>query len=109
MREEGRERWQCMVVVVLVGCSDVTEIHDLFHFGAITHLIPVLVRVSIAVKRHHDHSNSFKGKHFIGSWLTDQRCSSLWQEAWWHIGRHGWCWRGAESSTSRSSGSGKEE
>ena len=26
----------------------------------------VLVRVSVAVKRHHDHDNSYKGKHFIG-------------------------------------------
>ena len=25
----------------------------------------VLVRVSIAVKRHHDHDNSYKGKHLI--------------------------------------------
>ena len=28
----------------------------------------VLVRVSIAVKRHHDHSTSFKGKRLVG-WL----------------------------------------
>ena len=26
----------------------------------------VCLRVSIAVKRHHDHSNSYKGKHLIG-------------------------------------------
>jgi hypothetical protein len=26
----------------------------------------VLVRVPIAVKRHLNHSNSYKGKHFIG-------------------------------------------
>jgi hypothetical protein len=29
--------------------------------------LAVLVRVSIAVKRHHDHSNSYKGRHLIGS------------------------------------------
>ena len=29
----------------------------------------VLVRVSTAVKRHHDHGNSYKGKHFIGAGL----------------------------------------
>ena len=29
----------------------------------------VLVRVSIAVKRHHDHSNSYKGKHLTGAGL----------------------------------------
>jgi hypothetical protein len=27
------------------------------------------LRVSIAVKRHHDHCNSYKGKHFIGAGL----------------------------------------
>jgi hypothetical protein len=26
-------------------------------------------RVSVAVKRHHDHSNSYKGKHLIGDGL----------------------------------------
>ena len=29
-------------------------------------LIDVIVRVSIAVKRHHDHNNSYKGKPLIG-------------------------------------------
>lgn len=29
----------------------------------------VLVRVSMAVKRHHDHSNSYRGKHLIGTGL----------------------------------------
>jgi hypothetical protein len=32
-------------------------------------ILPVLVRVSITVKRHHDHSNSYKGKHFTGTGL----------------------------------------
>jgi len=27
------------------------------------------LRVSIVVKRHHDHSNSYKGKHLIGAGL----------------------------------------
>jgi hypothetical protein len=31
--------------------------------------ISVLVRVSIALKRHHDHGNSYKGKHLIGAGL----------------------------------------
>ena len=31
-----------------------------------TFIAPVLVRVSIAMKRHHDHNNSSKGKHLIG-------------------------------------------
>ena len=34
----------------------------------------VLVRVSIAVKRHHDQGNSYKGPHLIG---TDYRFSLL--------------------------------
>ena len=29
------------------------------------HTASVFVRVSIAVKRHHDHGNSYKGKHLI--------------------------------------------
>jgi len=28
-----------------------------------------LLRASIAVKRHHDYSNSYKGKHLIGAGL----------------------------------------
>jgi hypothetical protein len=45
----------------------------------------------IAVKRHHDHGLSYKGKHLIGAGLQFQRFSplSLYQEAWWHVGRHG--------------------
>ena len=31
----------------------------------------------IAIKRHHEHSNSYKGKYLIGGWLTAQRISSL--------------------------------
>ena len=61
----------------------------------------VLVRVSVAMKRHHDHGNSHKGKHLIGAGLQFQRFSPLlsWQEAWQHAGRHG-AGEGAESSTS---------
>ena len=39
--------------------------------------ISVLVRVSIAVKRHHDQSNSSKRSHLIGVGLQVQRFSSL--------------------------------
>ena len=55
----------------------------------------------IALKRHHDHSNSYKGKHLIWAALPFQRFSLLssWQEAWQHAGRHG-AGGGAESSTS---------
>jgi len=38
--------------------------------------ISVLVRVSIAMKRHHDH-NSYKGQHLIGTDLQVQRFSPL--------------------------------
>jgi hypothetical protein len=45
--------------------------------------------VSVAVKRHHYHGNSYKGKHLIGAGLQFQRFSPLsCQEAWWHTGRH---------------------
>lgn len=49
--------------------------------------VSVLVRVSIAVKRHYDHGNSYKGKHLI----QFQRFSPLssWQQACHPGGRHG--------------------
>ena len=45
----------------------------------------------IVVKRHRDHSNSYKGKDFVGPGLSFQRFSSLssWQEARWCAGSHG--------------------
>jgi hypothetical protein len=51
----------------------------------------VLVRVSIAVERHHNHGNSYKGIHLIEAGLQFQKFSplSLWQEAWWQAGIHG--------------------
>ena len=36
------------------------------HSCSVTHFGTVLVRVSIAVKKHHGQGNSYKGKHFIG-------------------------------------------
>ena len=50
-----------------------------------------LVRVSIAVKRHRDQVNSYKGQHLIGTGLKLQRFSPFpsQQEAWQHAGRHG--------------------
>jgi hypothetical protein len=43
------------------------------------------------VKRHHDHGNSYKGKHLVEDGLNFQRFSpvSSWQEAWQRAGRHG--------------------
>jgi hypothetical protein len=60
----------------------------------------VLVRISIAVKRHHDQGNSYKGQHLIGAGLQVQRFSPLssrW-EAWQHPGRHD-AGEGAESTS----------
>jgi hypothetical protein len=61
------------------------------------------------VKRHHDHDNSYKGKHLIGAGLQFQRFSPLssWQEAWQDAGRHG-AEEEAESSTSGSKDSPKK-
>ena len=59
----------------------------------------VLLRTSIAVKKCHDHGNSYKGKHFIGAGLQFQRFRT-----WQHAGRHG-AREGAESSASSSAGS----
>jgi hypothetical protein len=53
--------------------------------------VGVLAKVSTAVKRHHDLSKSYKGKHLIGTGLQVQRFSPLliWWEAWQYTGRHG--------------------
>ena len=69
--------------------------------------VPVLG--SIAVRRHHDHGNSYKEKHLTGTGLQFQRFSPLssWQEAWQYSDRH--AGEVAESSTSGSTGSRKRE
>ena len=36
---------------------------------------PILISVSIAVKRHYDHGNSYKGKQLVGTGLQFQRFS----------------------------------
>ena len=51
----------------------------------------------IAVKRHHDHSISYKGKHLVGAGLHSQRFSPL--LSWQYVGRDG-AGEGAENSTS---------
>jgi hypothetical protein len=35
------------------------------------------LKVFIAVKRHHDHGNYYKGKHLIGDGLEAQKFGSL--------------------------------
>ena len=61
----------------------------------------VLVRVSIVVKKHHDHGNSYKGKHLIEVLAYSLRGSAHCHcgEIWWLASRHG-AGEGAESSTS---------
>ena len=51
----------------------------------------VLIRLSIAMKRHHDHGNSYKEKHLIGSGFQFHRFSPLssWWEVWQCAGRYG--------------------
>ena len=39
------------------------------------------LRFLIVVKRHHDHSDSYKGQHLIGAGLQFQRFSPL--SSWW--------------------------
>ena len=65
--------------------------------------VRVCLRASVAVKRHHEQGNSYKGKHFIKASLQFQACgplSSQW-EMWQHTGKHDAGDR-AESSTSGS-------
>lgn len=65
-----------------------------------------LSQYSIAVKRHHEHSNSYKGKHLLG-WLQRFSPLALGREIWQSIGsRHGAGER-AESFRSGATGSRK--
>lgn len=57
----------------------------------------VLVKVSIAMKRYHEHRVSSKGNYFIEAGLQFRSFSSL--ALWCHTGRLG-AGEGAESSTS---------
>jgi hypothetical protein len=68
----------------------------------------VLVRVSIAVKRHHDQGSYYKDQHLIGAGLQVLRFNPLSSryEARQHLSRHG-AGR-AESSTSSSKGSSRQ-
>jgi hypothetical protein len=52
--------------------------------------ISVIVRVSFAVKRHHDRGKSYKGQHLIGAGLQVQSFSPLSsrQKAWQYPHRH---------------------
>ena len=77
------------------------------YYLRLLHFRIVLIRVSIAVKRHHDHGNSYKGKHFIGAGLQFRG------SVYYHHGRKlggmqaDSAREGAASSTSWSAGSRK--
>jgi hypothetical protein len=52
------------------------------------------LRVSIAVKKHHDHGNSYKGKHLVGEGLQ-LRGLVLYQDGGSMAAlSQTWCWRG---------------
>jgi len=67
-----------------------------------------LTQCPIALKRHHDHSNFYKGKHLIGAGLQVQRFSpwSSWQNME-RAGRHG-AGEGAQSSTPDPQAAGRD-
>ena len=44
-----------------VGCREQSQRGDLSPLGKLS----VLVRISVAVKRYHDHGNSYKGWHTV--------------------------------------------
>jgi hypothetical protein len=81
-----------ILVLMLKGHHDVLADTDM-----------CLSQCSVAVKRRHDHSNSYKGTHFIVDWLQLQRFSSL--SSWWGHGAG----EAAESTASKSAGSRKRE
>ena len=64
-------------------------------------MVGISVRVSVAVKRHHDHDNCYKGKHSIGvAWLQFRGSAHHHHGgAWQQSGRHG-AGEVAESPTS---------
>jgi hypothetical protein len=58
------------------------------------------------VKRHHDHNNSYKGKHLTGAVWQFQSILLSWWEKWQHARKQG-AGKGAGSSTSRLADSSK--
>ena len=54
-------------------------------------LVVVIFRVSIAVKRHHDHGQLLSGKTFIWGFLTgtEVQFTVIMAGSRWHVGRHG--------------------
>jgi hypothetical protein len=56
-------------------------------------LLSALVRVSIALKRHHDHRNSYKRKHFIDVNLVSEVWFSIFMAGSMTACRQIRCWR----------------
>jgi hypothetical protein len=67
----------------------------------------VLIRVSIAVKRHHEHRNFMKETISLGLAYSSEVQSIIFMVGSVVAHRQTRCWRGAESSTSGSAGSRK--
>ena len=91
-----------------------TEFSEVSHSLCIDQLwvsvsCPVLVKFSIAVKRHHDY-NSYKGKHLLGVIPLQFRCSVHFchgtKQGSKYAGRYG-AGEGAECSTSLDVGNRK--
>jgi hypothetical protein len=85
--------WKFMflgVYIVAINKWSLRGWRDVQWLRALVILAKCLSQCSIAGKRHHDHSNSYNGKHLIGACLQFQRFSllSLCQRAWQHSGRH---------------------
>ena len=51
----------------------------------------ILFRVSIAINRHHNHGNSYKGNYLVGVAYLKFRGLVHYHHGgtWWHAGRHG--------------------
>ena len=63
---------------LLNGLMPTKQVHSITPlYTTKPHILTILVRVSIAVKRHHDHGNSYRGKHVIGAGLQFHTFSPL--------------------------------
>jgi len=64
------------------------------------------LRVSVSVKRHHDHDNFYRREIFNWGWFTVLEIWTIIARAgtWWYADRHG-AGEGAENSTPGSAGS----
>ena len=61
--------WMCVSLQLYSSGFSIDCMEGLGKFRFTSCIVVALVRVSIAMKRHHGYSNSFKGKHFIEAGL----------------------------------------